>query len=223
MLFSMAKIDETKYEVVKRELAKQFKGSYQAPSTNELAQFLNQAIHEAGIQQDAIIQVDPTGVTVIFHATLFFQTLSAEITSQGRNVIEKVIDGLHSHQQKISKEYKIIVEGHTDSRPILGGNFPSNWELSGARASRVVRLFLEKGFTPDRLTAIGYGDTRPVFESRKADGSWDDEALAKNRRVVIRLLDPKVDTIPLAVVGKKLTPSQTAAAPAGAAPATPSR
>jgi chemotaxis protein MotB len=205
MLFSMAKIDETKYEVVKQEMAKQFKGSYQAPASNDIAQFINQIIHEAKLDNHALVTTDPTGVTVVFQATLFFDTLSSEVSAQGRDVIDRLIEGLRNHQKKAGKEYKIIVEGHTDSRPILGGNFPSNWELSGARAARVVRFFLSKGFTPERLTAIGYGDTRPIRESRKSDGTWDDDALAKNRRVVLRILDPKVDTIPIAEVDKKLT------------------
>src|SRR3712207_9008787 len=59
------------------------------------------------------------------------------------------------------RSHKIVVEGHTDSRPIISGIYPSNWELSGARAARVVRIFLEQGFPADLLTAIGYADTRP--------------------------------------------------------------
>ena len=77
----------------------------------------------------------------------------------------------------------IIIEGHTDSRPISTAVFPSNWELSTARATSVLRFLTEDlGLAPGRLSAAGYADTRPVDES----GSF--ESLARNRRVEIVVL-----------------------------------
>lgn len=216
MLFSMAKLDDTKYEKAKEELSKQFNGKYEAPASNEIAKFATQIIQEAGIEKNVVINSDPTGVTIAFASTVFFDKLSAEVRNEGQQVLDKLIDAISNHQQKDGKQYRVVIEGHTDSRPITGGVFPSNWELSGARASRVVRMFLQKGFTPDRLTAIAYGDTRPVSESRRIDGSWDEEALAKNRRVVLRVLEPKVDSIPIPEGDKSLT--KTESAPAATAP-----
>src|SRR5690606_17816248 len=95
--------------------------------------------------------------------------------------LDKLIQGIATHQAKENKSYRVVIEGHTDSRPITGGVYPSNWELSGARAARVVRLFLNHGFSADRLTAIGYADTHPEVPSRTPSGDWDSEALAKNR------------------------------------------
>lgn len=75
--------------------------------------------------------------------------------------------------------FPIIVEGHTDNVPISNLQFPSNWELSGVRASSVVRLFIDAGVAPSRLTATGYADQRPVADNATPDGRQ------RNRRVAI--------------------------------------
>lgn len=85
------------------------------------------------------------------------------------------------------------VEGHTDDVPIHSVAFPSNWELSAARAAAVLRLFVGDGVDPDRLSVVGYGPYRPLRDN------GDDEGRAANRRVVLVVL----------------------AAPAGAAPGDP--
>lgn len=76
-------------------------------------------------------------------------------------------------------DFPITIEGHTDNVPINTLQFPSNWELSAVRATTVLRLFLDSGVAPDRLTAIGFADTRPVEPNLLADGR------ARNRRVTI--------------------------------------
>ncbi len=76
-------------------------------------------------------------------------------------------------------DFPITIEGHTDNVPINTLQFPSNWELSAVRATTVLRLFVDSGVVPDRLTAIGYADTRPVEPNLLADGR------ARNRRVTI--------------------------------------
>ena len=76
-------------------------------------------------------------------------------------------------------EFPVTIEGHTDNVPIRTPQFPSNWELSAVRATTVLRLFADAGVGGDRLTAIGYADTRPVESNLLADGR------ARNRRVSI--------------------------------------
>ncbi len=77
---------------------------------------------------------------------------------------------------------QIKVEGHTDDLPIKTVSFPSNWELSAARAASVVHLFARRGVSPDRMSAIGYGEFRPVTEN------GDEASRAKNRRVAIIIM-----------------------------------
>ena len=212
MLFSIAKLDDGKYEKVKEAVSQQFGGQYSAPNV-ELGKFATQFIQELGISQQASVRVDPRGVAITFESTLFFDTLSAEIRPAGVDVIKKVIDQLIELQTREKIEYRIVVEGHTDGRAILGGPFPSNWELSSSRASRVVRMFLEKGFKPQKMTAIGYADSYPLAAERSPNGDWVDENLQRNRRVVVWVLRPEVDQLPL--------PSENSgyARPAATAPA----
>ena len=73
----------------------------------------------------------------------------------------------------------IRVEGYTDTVPIASTLYPSNWELSSARAASVVRLFAGKGLQPERLSVIGYGENRPVADNSTLDGR------IRNRRIVV--------------------------------------
>ena len=82
---------------------------------------------------------------------------------------------------------QVTVEGHTDDAPIHSAQFPSNWELSTARASAVVHFFLDAGVAPSRLRAAGYADTFPLVPNRDAAGRAIPENQARNRRVVIKL------------------------------------
>ncbi len=201
MLFSMAKLDEPKFDSFKEEISKQFGKEYVSPS-KELSKFAEQIIHDLGIDSTARVKADSSGISIVFESTLFFQTLSADISSEGQTILKNVIDKIYQRQKSFRTDYKIVVEGHTDGRPIVDGVYPSNWELSGARASRVVRMFLDSGFSSQKLTAIGYADTRPQLDARSADGRWSESALAKNRRVVLRILGPQVDSIPFPEGGK---------------------
>lgn len=196
MLFSLSSLDHPKYEKMKEAVVEQFAGEYQHP-TEDLAKTIQEVVNQAGIGENTKVVADPFGVSVIFESAVFFGTLDAQVRPEGQMAVNKLIESLARYQIENSKEYKVVVEGHTDSRPVLAGVFPSNWELSSARASSVVRMFLSKGFPPSKMAAIGYADTRPELPSRTPAGEWDEAALAKNRRVVIRILRDKVEAIPM--------------------------
>jgi chemotaxis protein MotB len=82
----------------------------------------------------------------------------------------------------------IVIEGHTDNRPIVSQMFASNWELSSVRACTVLRYFLENSFNPDKIKAIGYGDRRPILPNIADNGAYIVENQSQNRRVVIQIL-----------------------------------
>ena len=82
------------------------------------------------------------------------------------------------------KKYNIQVEGFTDNVPIKTEAYPSNWELSAARAASVVRVFADDGVSPQRLAAIGFGEHRPVTDNNSEDSR------KKNRRVRVVILPP---------------------------------
>ncbi len=81
----------------------------------------------------------------------------------------------------LAGEHRVNVEGNTDDVPIHSALYPSNWELSTARASTVVRFISEHGVSPGRLTATGYADQHPIASDATAAGR------ARNRRVEIVL------------------------------------
>ncbi|MDO9597061.1 MAG: flagellar motor protein MotD [Azoarcus sp.] len=93
--------------------------------------------------------------------------------------------------------FPVTIEGHTDNIPINTFRFPSNWELSAVRASSVVRLFVESGVAPERLTAAGYADQRPVANNTNEEGR------SRNRRVAI-LIESRVAEV--APVGPGIIP-----------------
>ena len=218
MLFTMSKVNTPEFEKMKKQMAEHYGTKYESP-TEDLGKYVNNILIETGVAKDATMTSDGMSVSVAIHSTLLFGSLSAEISPEGKAIFEKIATGLGEYQVKNGKKYKIVVEGHTDSQPIVGGPFPSNWELSSGRATRVVRLFLDKKFDPQSMLAIGYADTQPIAESRNPDGTWNDVNLAKNRRVVLRVLLPETDNIPWKVTdGVKAPAVPGMAAPGTSAP-----
>ncbi|MBA4743559.1 MAG: flagellar motor protein MotD [Azoarcus sp.] len=115
------------------------------------------------------------GITVEVNANVLFSGGDATIDEAGREPLLAVAEVF------AGSEFPVTIEGHTDDRPISTPRFPSNWELSAARASAVVRLFEAAGVEAARLSAIGYADQRPITENLTAEGR------ARNRRVTVRL------------------------------------
>jgi chemotaxis protein MotB len=103
-----------------------------------------------------------------------FDSGSATLKPEGIKVVKKLAETLKDYPDTV-----IHSEGHTDNKPISTGRFPSNWELSTARATAVIRTLQNQGISPERLIAIGYGDTRPAVPNADA------ESRSKNRRVEI--------------------------------------
>jgi flagellar motor protein MotB len=105
----------------------------------------------------------------------FFSSGSADATSE----IDAMLGKLTPSLKKLAEKHDIVVEGHTDNQRISNDYFDSNWELSTARATSVVRLMIDKyGFPPARLGAIGYGEFRPIAANDSPENR------SKNRRVV---------------------------------------
>lgn len=118
------------------------------------------------------------GVVVDINASFLFPSGQAQLSPDAMPLLERIAGVL------IPLRYAIQVEGFTDDQPIHNNVFPSNWELSSARAGSVVRLLATQGIAPQRMVAAGYGEFRPVVPN-------DSEAnRARNRRVSIAVLAP---------------------------------
>lgn len=122
--------------------------------------------------------------TLELDSAAFFDSGSASLSPAGREILRGVAEKI---KNEAYKDYQATVEGHTDDTPIDTAQFPSNWELSTARAASVVRCFLEEGVPAQRLRAAGYADTFPKRPNRDAQGNPIAQNRAQNRRVVIKL------------------------------------
>lgn len=123
-------------------------------------------------------------------STAFFASGSAVLSNDGKEILVEIL-GQHLTAQDTS-DYQITIEGHTDDIPINTPQFPSNWELSTARAASVVRFLIDQGIQPQRLRAAGYADTFPKVPNRDDSGRILPDNQAQNRRVLIKL--EKIDT-----------------------------
>ena len=123
------------------------------------------------------------GDRFVFQSEVLFDSGSARLGPDGRQQIRQLADTLQGIIDEIPDniDWILRVDGHTDDRPIQTGRFPSNWELSTARATEVVKFLIDQGIPPDRLAATGFGEYQPI-----ADGNGD-EALRKNRRIEFKL------------------------------------
>ncbi|WIG94895.1 OmpA family protein [Myxococcus sp. SDU36] len=140
-----------------------------------LAQSLKQEISDGKIQLSEL----KGKMTVQLKDKILFASGSARVGKEGEEALKKIADALKTVQGKI-----IRVEGHTDDVPTGGGQFPSNWELSLARAMAVVRSLQNAGVDPTFLSAAGYGQYQPIA----ANDSAENRSL--NRRIEI-VLAPK--------------------------------
>jgi len=123
-------------------------------------------------------------VTLEMGSAAFFGSGSASLSDAGKAILRGIVPRLTT---AVAENYRIKVEGHTDDAPIDTAQFPSNWELSTARAAAVVHFLLAQGLPPQRMRAVGYADTEPKLPNRDSRGYAIPENQARNRRVVIEL------------------------------------
>lgn len=123
------------------------------------------------------------GDRFVFESEVLFPSGSATLTPEGLAAMDQLAAAIKEIGAQIPKEvdWTLQVNGHTDSRPVSSAQFPSNWELSTARASSVVKYMIARGVPPDRLVAAGYGEFQPI------EGGNSEEALQKNRRIELKL------------------------------------
>jgi len=135
---------------------------------------MEQKIAEFGVGNIVELRYDKTGVVLCLTEEGFFRPGSAVVRHESLDLLRKLVAPLRD------LEYPLAVEGHTDDSPIRAIEYPSNWELSIARATVLVRFLTdEAGFDPERLSATGFAEYRPLEENSTLEGR------ARNRRVEI--------------------------------------
>lgn len=127
-------------------------------------------------------EIRVVGDRFVFQSEVLFPSASAELEEGGKQELAKMAETLKEMASSIPKDVRWIltVIGHTDRRPINTAQFPSNWELSTARALSVVKFLQEAGIPASRLAAAGYGEHQPI------ENGNNEESFAKNRRIELK-------------------------------------
>lgn len=143
---------------------------------NDISENIEDAL--GGLIDKGLVEVKKNDlwVEVAIKSDILFQSGVATPNRQAVRVLSLLADSLKGAPNPLR------VEGHTDNRPIATSQYPSNWELSSARAASVVRIFADQNINPDRMSIVGYGERRPVADNETVEGR------NANRRVVLVIL-----------------------------------
>ncbi|MDH5173802.1 MAG: OmpA family protein [Elusimicrobiota bacterium] len=134
-------------------------------------------VEERRLRGFATVKVSEQTIKIMLADPVLFDLGESELKSSAIAVLRQVARLLEDIPNAV------LVEGHTDDRPMIGDKFRSNWELSTARAFSVIRYFIEKeNMAPERLSVVGYGEYRPLYPNDT------EENRAKNRRIEINIV-----------------------------------
>lgn len=191
LLFAFSTVDATKFRQVAISLQTALRGVLDGGVSLGPVDVLDEYDLEEKLMEDAFLEIDAyleeaglkgavvaiyeeRGLVVRFLDTVLFDLAKADLRADALDILDRVAQVL----EKIPNQ--VAVEGHTDNLPIQTREFPSNWWLSTARANRVVEYFARKhNIVPERLSAVGYGEYRPLVPNSSAANR------AQNRRVEI--------------------------------------
>jgi chemotaxis protein MotB len=196
MLFTFSSIDAARFRELAISLQSAFKGGTGiltggqsitvetlGPTRANLVQ-LTEAMHQimnivesSGLKGAVETSINERGLVISIKDSTFFDLGKADLKPRSKQILDNIGKALKGLPNQIR------IEGHTDNLPINTPQFPSNWELSTARATTVLRYLVEHvGLSPEKMSAVGYGEFRPLFPNDS------EEHRAKNRRVDIVVL-----------------------------------
>jgi chemotaxis protein MotB len=162
------------------EAEQDFGKSATVPDPGGVAAIQKQLQTELKLQiedKDISLKAHRDGLVITLHEVGFFDSGSATVKPGALEALSKIAQALGEHDNPLR------IEGHTDDHPIHTSRFDSNWELSTARATEIVKYFIvNRGFRPDRISAAGYAEYHPVAANDTAEGR------SQNRRVDIVVL-----------------------------------
>jgi chemotaxis protein MotB len=197
VMYSMSRIDAARFENMSNALSGVLQGKEMALDVREILaatdgagggpldydglmivqEDLDRDVREANLGLAVYSVATDRGLVIHIMEGALFEDGQADLTASARDVLRVVGADIKK------TENHIRVEGHTDPRPISTPRFPSNWELSTARATSVLRYMVDSvGLAPERVSALGFGEFRPLSPNDSPEG------MAKNRRVDIVVL-----------------------------------
>jgi chemotaxis protein MotB len=152
----------------------------------ELTKEIELSLGASGYDQYMVVSTKDDTIEIELSSSSFYLPGSAKFTKEAIPMLDQVVPSL----VKLVANGNVVVEveGHTDSSPISTPQFPSNWELSAARAANTVRFFIARGVPANKLKAIGFGDTQPKAENTDPTGAPIPANQELNRRVVVKVV-----------------------------------
>ena len=198
VMYSVSNVEESKFKSLSESLsiALNVKNT-ESKNNNFISDKTNSMIEQIHTRESQIAEINNTlqndltpliaqnkikilevkdGITIVINDSFLFKSGQAQIDPTFEKDLLQISDILKKYPNKIQ------VEGHTDNNQISTGMYPSNWELSSARASSVVRAFITNGVQESQLTAIGYAANQPIESNNSEEGRY------RNRRVAIKIL-----------------------------------
>jgi len=162
--------------LVQSEVLSKSEKSLSALEETETALKLESLFEEKKIDEYAKVEMSAQRLKISLSNPVLFNLGEFELKKEAKKTLHEIGSIIQTLPNKV------VVEGHTDNIPVTGGVYRSNWELSTARAFSVIRYFIEEGSPPERFTAYGYAEYRPVAPNDS------EENRAKNRRIEISIL-----------------------------------
>lgn len=191
LMTSFASYDTKSFSKIAREVKEYFKGANVQDNRDLNTELISKL--EAITQNKEIFKVRSmdNGIEIKFNSAYLFKTSDAHLKPDMDSLLSVIVDVI------LDTNTKFIIEahGHSDSRPLTGGRFDNNWELSAARAVSVIKKFEEKNYASENLMAIGHGSSRPEVIDRDEKGNYIEEALIRNRRVILIVKEPSEEVI----------------------------
>jgi chemotaxis protein MotB len=185
LLISMSHLDPIKFEQVEGGMARDIGKRESARPLQDLKTELGEVLKGLKIDDTRVgIGSDDRGLVLDLDGGAFFDPGSAKLKDEMIPALDKIAGTLNDPRYAA---FQVEVQGHTDDTPINTAAFPSNWELSSARATAVVRRLISSGIEPTRLAAEGLADTRPKVSNRDVNGNPLPLNQAINRRVSVHI------------------------------------
>lgn len=151
---------------------------------DDLKQDLETMILDDALEEAMSVAETEKGIVIDLSTAAFYESGSATIRTDAEPYLQKMTDILKTFDLD---EHLIEVIGHTDDAPIRTAEFPSNWELSAVRATRIVRFFSDNGIDHFMLRAAGFADTEPKVPNLDGKGNPIEENRERNRRITIKI------------------------------------
>ncbi len=188
LLFALSTPDQSQMKSVAEALRKE--GFYNDAIPTEdpyekIKKQLSMSLGASGFDKFIAASETPKGIDVELSSGAFFVAGSANFSNEAIPMLDLISKQIAPLARA---DVRIDIEGHTDDSPVNSPQFPSNWELSAARAASVARYFASKGFPAEKLRVIGRGATMPKAPNRDTAGNVIPANQDLNRRVVVRMI-----------------------------------